>query len=150
MARSRAACGGEERWAACTKRLRRRAVAELGARARGCGGVRCCGARRAREVRRRGVRWPAACGARGGRRAGAVAGAVRCGGDSKFRQHLAPPLSLRTRCGGEGEGGEAYRWKCHRSRALGTPGTFDSSFPGGMMARDLCAAINAAVSPFAA
>ena len=109
-----------------------------------CGG----GARRAREVRRLGVRWPAACGARGGRRAGAVA--VRCGGDSKFRQHLAPPLSLRTRCGGEGGEAEAYRWKCHRSRAKGTPGTFDSSFAGGMMARDLCAAINAAVSPFAA
>ena len=96
------------------------------------------------------MRWPAACGARGGRRAGAVAGAVRCGGDSKFRQHLAPPLSLRTRCGGEGGEAEAYRWKCHRSRAKGTPGTFDSSFAGGMMARDLCAAINAAVSPFAA
>ena len=90
----------------------------------------------------------AACGARGGRRAGAVA--ARCGGDSKFWQHLAPPLSLRARCGGEGEGAEAYRVECHRSRALGTPGTFDSSFPGGIMARDLCAAINAAVSPFAA
>ena len=104
--------------------------------------------RRAREVRRRGVRWPAACGARGGRRAGAVA--ARCGGDSKFRQHLAPPLSLRARCGGEGEGAEAYRVECHRSRALGTPGTFDSSFPGGIMARDLCAAINSPVSTFAA
>ena len=105
-----------------------------GVRWRG-GGVRCCGGG-AREVwRRRAVRRPACRGGGDG---------VRNSGST------SPPLSLRARCGGEGEGPRLNRGKCHRSRALGTPGTFDSSFPGGIMARDLCAAINAAVSPFAA
>ena len=119
-----AACGGGA--AACARWRAAACGAAEAARARCGGGVRC-----------------------GGRRAGAVAtacAATACGIPA------APPLlCLSARdVEGKGRGPRLNKVECHRSRAKGTPATFDSSFPGGMMARDLCAVHKCGGFPFAA
>ena len=52
-----------------------------------------------------------------------------------------------SRDGGGGREPTRYMHKGHRSRAKPRPGTFESLFPGGNRARDLCRAINAAFRP---
>ena len=92
-------------------------------------------------------------GGRGGARGRGEVRAAACGDAVATRNSgsTSPLLCLSARdVEGKGRGPKLNRVECHRSRALATPGTFDSSFPGGIIARDLCAAINAAVSPFAA
>ena len=105
-------------------------------------------------MRRRAVARAAACGdaearARGAAARRAVAGGVRCarrpacrcgGGAVRWRLQIsaAPPLLCLSARDVEGRGGgRGLIGKCHRSRALGTPGTFDSLFPGWGNPRDL-------------
>ena len=56
----------------------------------------------------------------------------------KFRQHLPTVMvSVARRCAGEEKRRAVYTAKTHRSRAVATPGTYDSLFPGVATARDL-------------
>ena len=101
-----------------------------GAAACGGGAAGCGGARRRAVLRRRRARGAAAaCGAAAG-----VQGRWR-----RRAIPAAPPLLCLSARDVEGRGGgpRLNRGKCHRSRALAAPGTYDSLFPGREKARDL-------------
>ena len=104
----------------------RRAARGGGVWRRAAGGARCRGVRRGRGLSRR-----AASSA-----AWRSAATARNGGDGKFCQCLPCILLSSARDDlGEGEGAEVIRGRGHRSRAVASPGTYDSLVPGDATAR---------------